>query len=703
MLSVIAHCPTPEPTMTESAVLPGATAAPGSRSVPADASVLVKPPARGLVTIFIVASLLSIVLAGAVYFQTRALERASERLYTMRLPALEAISSLRGPIAAQQAILYRYYASRDRNEFQRLYHSNKAVMVTHLDRLERALNDKDATVCRIGLGEVQGLAERLEQALSSPRPDDAAAMALLAQVGMHADQMGGELASIVDSIRGEFSTSVAETHAATRVIALLVYGYSAFLLLLGTLVALNLKRYFEASAHQRTIALFPERNPSAVMRLDGNGSLTYANPGARDLLARIGIHDDDMSRLLPDDLPARLEALRQASQPSADWEYTVGAHTLHCKAHFIEQDQVFHAYPADVTAQREAERALNDALAQVSELGKRLADENVYLKAEMLTATPSSDIVGQSPGLNEVLARIDQVARTSATVLILGESGVGKESLARTLHERSERKDKPFIKLNCAAIPANLVESELFGHEKGAFTGAASRRLGRFELADGGTLFLDEIGELPQDTQAKLLRVLQEHEFERVGGQTTVRVDVRIVVATHRDLKAMVKEGSFRADLYYRINVFPVELPPLRQRREDIPALVAHFLKKFSNEHGKTIDGVSARALERLQAYDWPGNIRELQNVIERATIVCRTSVLEVPPLGDTNSTVALRPAGDAVDLESVERRHITHILNECNWVVEGKSGAAATLGLAAGTLRSRMKKLGIQRPRAGD
>jgi len=683
--------------MTESAPRPAATPAAGSRSV------LVKPPARGLVTIFIVASLLSVVLASAVYFQTRALERASERLFTMRLPALEAISSLRGPIAAQQAILYRYYASRDRNEFQRLYRSNKAMMVTHLDRLERALNDQDATICRIGLGEVQGLAERLEQALSSPRPDDAAAMALLSQVGMHADQMGGELASIVDSIRGEFSASVAETHAATRVIALLVYGYSAFLLLLGTLVAFNLKRYFEASAHQRTIALFPERNPSAVMRLDRDGSVTYANPGAGALLAMIGARGDDMARLLPGDLTARLDALRQASPPSADWEYAVGAHTLHCKAHFIEQDQVFHAYPADVTAQREAERALNDALGQVSALSKRLADENVYLKAEIETATPSSDIVGQSPGLNEVLARIDQVARTSATVLILGESGVGKESLARTLHERSERKDKPFIKLNCAAIPANLVESELFGHEKGAFTGAATRRLGRFELADGGTLFLDEIGELPPDTQAKLLRVLQEHEFERVGGQTTVKVDVRIVVATHRDLKAMVKDGAFRADLYYRINVFPVELPPLRQRREDIPALVAHFLKKFSTAHGKTIDGVSARALERLQAYDWPGNIRELQNVIERATIVCRTSVLEVPPLGDTQGGVTLRPASEALDLESVERRHITHILSDCNWVVEGKSGAAATLGLAAGTLRSRMKKLGIQRPRAGD
>ncbi|MCQ9378265.1 sigma-54-dependent Fis family transcriptional regulator [Methyloversatilis sp. XJ19-49] len=674
---------------------------PGSEAGPADASVLVKPPARGLVIAFIVATVISVVLASAVYLQTRALERASERLFTMRLPALEAISSLRGPIAAQQAILYRYYASRDVNEFRQLYRSNHAMLVTHLDKLEHALDDQDATICRIGLGEVQSLAEQLESTLSSPRPDDGAAMALLSQVGMHADQMGGELASIVDDIRSEFSASVEETHAATRFIAFIVYGYSAVLLLLGTLVAFNLKRYFEASGHQRTIALFPERNPSAVLRLDSRGAITYANPGARDLLAVIGHAGGEPLRLLPDDLAERLQALREAAPPSADWEYAVGNRILHCKAHYIEQDDVFHAYPVDVTAQREAERALNDALGQVSELGKRLADENVYLKAEMLTATPSSDIVGQSPRLNEVLARIDQVAGTSATVLILGESGVGKESLARALHDRSDRRDKPFIKLNCAAIPSNLVESELFGHEKGAFTGAATRRLGRFELADGGTLFLDEIGELPPDTQAKLLRVLQEHEFERVGGQTTVKVDVRIVVATHRDLKAMVKDGSFRADLYYRINVFPVELPPLRQRREDIPALVAHFLKKFSTDHGKAIDGVSARALERLQAYDWPGNIRELQNVIERATIVCRGSVLDVPPLGDNTGPPAATPA-TALDLESVERRHITQVLGDRNWVIEGKSGAAATLGLAAGTLRSRMKKLGIERPRGG-
>jgi DNA-binding NtrC family response regulator len=671
--------------------------APAFRS--ADASVLVKPPARGLVIAFIVASLTSVVLASAVYFQTRALERASERLFTMRLPALEAISSLRGPIAAQQAILYRYYASRDVDEFRQLYSLNRAMMVTHLDKLEHALDDEDATICRIGLGEVQSLAEQLESALSSPRPDDGAAMALLSQVGMHADRMGGELGDIVDGIRSEFSAGVEETHAATQVISMLVYGYSAFLLLLGALVAFNLKRYFEASAHQRTIALFPERNPSAVMRLDDNGAITYANPGARHLLAEVG-SGGDLAALLPDDLPARLDALKQSVPPSAEWEYAVGDRTLYCKAHYMELDHVFHAYPLDVTAQRDAERALNDALGQVSELGKRLADENVYLKAEMLTATPSSDIVGRSPKLNEVLARIDQVAGTSATVLILGESGVGKEALARALHDRSDRRDKPFIKLNCAAIPSNLVESELFGHEKGAFTGAATRRLGRFELADGGTLFLDEIGELPPDTQAKLLRVLQEHEFERVGGQTTVKVDVRIVVATHRDLKAMVKDGSFRADLYYRINVFPVELPPLRQRREDIPALVAHFLKKFSTQHGKAIDGVSARALERLQAYDWPGNIRELQNVIERATIVCGGAVLEVPPLGDNSGPASAAPAS-AIDLESVERRHITQVLAERNWVIEGRSGAATALGLAAGTLRSRMKKLGIERPRA--
>ncbi len=686
--------------MTESALslaIPGAVA---SVQREADPGALVKPPARGLVITFIVASVLSVVLASAVYLKTRALEQASERLFTMRLPALEAISSLRGPIAAQQAILYRYYASRDRGEFQQQYDSNREMIEQQLTRLRAALEHRDTSICRIGLSEVQDLAARLDSTLSSPRPDNAQAMALLAQVGMNADHMGGELGAIVEGIRREFSASVDETRAATRFIALLVYGYSGFLLLMGTLVALSLKRYFEASAHQRTIALFPERNPSAVMRLDRNGAITYANTGAHRLRSTLGIAGDDLRQLLPDDLPERLDTLVLAAPSSTEWEYAAGTCTLRCSAHFVEEDGVFHAYPVDVTAQRDAERALNDALGEVSALGKRLSDENVYLKAEMQTATPSSDIVGQSRALQQVLVRVEQVAATSATVLILGESGVGKESLAHAIHDRSERADKPFIKLNCAAIPANLVESELFGHEKGAFTGAAARRLGRFELADGGTLFLDEIGELPLDTQAKLLRVLQEHEFERVGGQTTVKVDVRIVAATNRDLLVMVGEGRFRADLYYRINVFPVELPPLRQRREDIPSLVAHFLKKYSVQHGKAIDGVSARALERLESYDWPGNIRELQNVIERATIVCKGQVLEVPPLGDAGGTPSNRTTAGNVDLESVERRHIMQVLADRNWVIEGRNGAAVTLGLAAGTLRSRMKKLGIERPR---
>lgn len=332
-------------------------------------------------------------------------------------------------------------------------------------------------------------------------------------------------------------------------------------------------------------------------------------------------------------------------------------------------------------------------------LGKRLADENVYLKAEIETAVPSSDIVGQSHRLREVLARVDEVAGTSATVLILGESGVGKESLARAIHDRSTRADGPFIKLNCAAIAPTLVESELFGHEKGAFTGAAARRLGRFELADGGTLFLDEIGELPPDVQATLLRVLQEHEFERVGGQDTVRVDVRIVAATNRDLRAMVDDGRFRADLYYRINVFPVTLPPLRERREDIPSLTAHFLKKFSLAHGKQVTGVSASALEHLQSWDWPGNIRELQNVIERAVILCRSEVLEVPSLGVAKTDTRARSAIPVQDLRSVERTHIVDVLTRHDWVIEGRRGAASALGMPPGTLRSRMKKLAIQRP----
>ncbi|WP_374341772.1 sigma-54 interaction domain-containing protein [Methyloversatilis sp.] len=660
---------------------------------------LVRPPPRRLVACVVAAAIASMGLAGFVHLRTRSLEQATSQLYTMRLPALEAVSSLRGPITAQQTILFRYYASRNRAEFQSSYRDNHRRILEQLDRLDSSTNSRNADICRIGLGEVEALAGRLVDVLDRPSPDPVESMALLAEVQMQAERMTDELNAVVNAIRGEFSASVEHTHAASRQIARLVYAYTGFLLLMGTLVALTLRRYFEASAQQRSIALFPERNPSAVLCLDRRGAIRYANPGAHALLSRLGHAADGPGALLPPDLGARLDALVAAAPEPVDWEYALGDHTLLCSAHFVAEEEVFHAYPVDVSAQRAAQRALNTALEEVRSLGKRLADENVYLKAEIESAVPSSDIVGQSARLREVLARVGEVAATSATVLILGESGVGKESLARAIHDRSARALRPFIKLNCAAIAPTLVESELFGHEKGAFTGAAARRLGRFELADGGTLFLDEIGELPPDVQAALLRVLQEQEFERVGGQDTVRVDVRIVAATNRDLKHMVDEGRFRADLYYRINVFPVTLPPLRERREDIPSLAAHFLKKFSLTHGKQVTGVSASALEHLQSWDWPGNIRELQNVIERAVILCQGEVLEVPALGFSTPVSVSRASTPASSLQSVERAHIVQVLERHGWVIEGRRGAAAALGMPPGTLRSRMKKLAIERP----
>jgi transcriptional regulator with GAF, ATPase, and Fis domain len=284
-------------------------------------------------------------------------------------------------------------------------------------------------------------------------------------------------------------------------------------------------------------------------------------------------------------------------------------------------------------------------------------------------------------------------------VLIQGETGTGKELLARAVHDRSRRKDRPLVKVNCGSIPSGLVESELFGHEKGAFTGATQRRIGRFELAHGGTIFLDEVTELPTDTQVKLLRVLQEGEFERVGSSQTIKIDARVIAATNRDVTEAVKSGVFRADLFYRLNVFPLEVPPLRERKGDIPLLVNFFLGKFAKKLGKELRGVSQAGMQKLVAYPWPGNIRELQNVIERAVIIASGPLVRI----EDSSLARLDVTGSAATLdklENVERNHIIRTLNDTNWVVHGKKGAAEILGINPSTLRSRMAKLGITRSR---
>jgi formate hydrogenlyase transcriptional activator len=305
-------------------------------------------------------------------------------------------------------------------------------------------------------------------------------------------------------------------------------------------------------------------------------------------------------------------------------------------------------------------------------------------------------IIGNSPALESVLEQVEQVAPTDSTVLIQGETGTGKELIARAIHNLSARCGRPFIKLNCAAIPFDLLESELFGHERGAFTGAIAQKVGRFELADKGTLFLDEVGDIPPGLQPKLLRVLQEQEFERLGSTRTHQVDVRLVAATNRNLADMVKRNEFRSDLYYRLNVFPLSLPPLRERREDIPALVEHFVEIYVRRMGKQIENIPPETLSALASYEWPGNIRELQNFIERSVILSSGAVLR-PPLAELKRCPEVQSMG-AITLEEAERDHIRKTLEQTRWVVAGPNGAAARLGIKRSTLYFRMQKLGIVR-----
>ena len=344
--------------------------------------------------------------------------------------------------------------------------------------------------------------------------------------------------------------------------------------------------------------------------------------------------------------------------------------------------------------------AVENALAygEIRSLKDKLAEERVYLRDEIRTESNFEEIVGKSAVLRRVLKDAETVAPTDSTVLIYGETGTGKELIARAIHNLSPRRSKAFVKLNCAAIPTGLLESELFGHEKGAFTGAIAQRIGRFELANGGTVFLDEVGEVPLDLQTKLLRVLQEREFERLGSGRTLRTDARLIAATNRDLAAFVHEQKFRADLFYRLNVFPIHMPPLRDRPEDIPLLVRHFVEHYARRMNRAIETIPSETMEALTRYRWPGNIRELQNLIERAVILSPGPVLRVP-LGDLDGWVtAGQPQGKPQTLEEAERGHIITTLTDTNWVVAGPRGAAARLGMNRSTLQFRMKKLGIVR-----
>ena len=329
-----------------------------------------------------------------------------------------------------------------------------------------------------------------------------------------------------------------------------------------------------------------------------------------------------------------------------------------------------------------------------------IARDEIARQANGNTGTHNfEEIVGTSAALMAVVKQVEIVAPTESTVLILGETGTGKELIARAIHSASSRSRRPFVKLNCAAIPTGLLESELFGHEKGAFTGAIAQRIGRFELADGGTIFLDEVGDIPLELQTKLLRVLQEREFERLGSTRTIHTDARLIAATNRDLREMVKEQKFREDLFYRLNVFPIYVPALRERSEDIPSLVNHFVQRFARRMNRTIDTIPAETMAALTRYPWPGNIRELQNLIERAVILSRGPVLQVPLHCLDNWATPNRDNGNDQTLKAAERAHILAILKETRWVLAGPRGAAVRLGMNRSTLQFRLKKLGIARP----
>ena len=350
-----------------------------------------------------------------------------------------------------------------------------------------------------------------------------------------------------------------------------------------------------------------------------------------------------------------------------------------------------------IAEHKQAKEELDQAFAQIKQLSERLQAENIHLQQEVTREHSFGEVIGQSRAMSAVFSQVEQVAAQNVTVLLLGETGTGKGLIAHAVHSRSARKHRPMITVNCAALPGNLIESELFGREKGAFTGAHAQQMGRFELADGGTIFLDEIGEMPLELQVKLLRVIQDGEFERLGSPRTIKVNVRIITASNRNLKEEISAGRFRQDLFYRLSVFPISIPPLRQRSNDIPLLVEYFVTKYNKKIGKNIDTITKETLSDLQAYQWPGNVRELENVIERAVITSQGSVLQIRDLLDSSEEV--RDEQGIKQLADLEHDHILQVLEKTGWRIEGDKGAALLLGLNPSTLRARMRKFGLRRP----
>ena len=478
-------------------------------------------------------------------------------------------------------------------------------------------------------------------------------------------------------------------------------------------LALQVRRVFVAEClpgnRARSRAVFADESYAPNFEYDLTGT-----PCARVVTGETALYAHDVRKRFPEDeVLAGLAAESYLGVPLVDSASNVIGHMVIIDDKAMRDDPVWlsvlqtFAARAGVELEREqTDVKLRAALAEVEALKNRLEAENVYLQEEIRTEHNFNEIVGNSPPLLEALRKVELVAPTDSTVLIVGDTGCGKELFARAIHSRSRRSGRPLVKVNCGAIAPGLVESELFGHVKGAFTGAVDKRTGRFELADGGTIFLDEISELPLDAQVKLLRVLQEQEFEPVGSSRTIRVSVRVIAATNRDLECAVRDGKFRDDLLYRLNVFPIQVPPLRERKSDIGLLVRFFTTGLARRLGKPLQGFSARGMERLLQYAWPGNVRELQNVVERAAILSRGSTLEfdgtLPPAPSAaagsppRASIASSPPEGPETLEGVERSHIVAVLRTTGGVVAGAKGAAAVLGLPPNTLRSRMKKLGI-------
>jgi len=468
--------------------------------------------------------------------------------------------------------------------------------------------------------------------------------------------------------------------------------------------------------------------PAGVYTCDLSGRITFYNKRAVELWGRepsnfemdrycgsFHIHNLDGS-LLPHDLSPMAEAVRTGQVPPPNTEVIVerpdGSRIIVMVNIAIMTDQTGERIGAinsfqDITELKNTETSLERAnqeieraFQEIKALKDKLQHENLALREEIDKTSMFEEIVGSSPVLHAVLTQVSKVAPTETTVLISGETGTGKELIARAIHKRSQRSLRAFVSVNCSAIPRDLIASELFGHEKGAFTGATQRRLGRFELAEGGTIFLDEVGELPTETQTALLRVLQEREFQRVGGDRTIQTDVRVIAATNRDLQAAIAAGGFRSDLFYRLNVFPIEVPPLRQRKEDIPLLVEYYIHRYANKAGKKILGINKKSLDLLQSYSWPGNIRELQNVIERAVIVCDTENLTVDESWFSHQHFQAESATQPLSekLATQEKEMIEAALAESGGRVSGPSGAAAKLGIPQSTLDSKIKSLHINK-----